>query len=226
MKQSSYLLSAKNVSKSFSYPKSISILKDINIKLSKKETVAITGPSGSGKSTLMHILGTLEPPTAGTILWFGKQLKRESEISVTRNNRIGFVFQNKNLLEEYTLLENILIKAKIRRESCKKNSEANKRAHQLIERVGLLPRINFPIKYLSGGEKQRAAVARALMNDPDIILADEPTGNLDNTAACEVQSLLMECLKDFQKALIIVTHDMNFANLCNRQYALTDGRLT
>ncbi len=218
------IVDAKNIRKSFNCLEEINILNGVNIEVYKGETIAITGRSGCGKSTLLNILGTLEKPSSGELNLFGKEITNKNLFTI-RNKCIGFVFQSNNLLEEYTLLDNLLIKAKIGRKQSTKNSCSYREALHLLDRVGLSHRQNFYAKYLSGGEKQRAAIARALMNNPQLILADEPTGNLDNSAAKNIQDLLINCCKEFQKSLIVVTHDTNFANLCKRVLHLNEGVL-
>jgi lipoprotein-releasing system ATP-binding protein len=143
-----------------------------------------------------------------------------------RNKKFGFVFQSSNLLEEYTLLENILLKAKIGRRPTFKGSKAYEEALSFIEQVGLSHRLKFPVKYLSGGEKQRAAIARALMNDPDLILADEPTGNLDKHSKEQIETILLNSCQKFNKSLIVVTHDIDFSKLADTKLQLENGLLT
>lgn len=219
-----FVMEAKNLHKSFTYPRKITILKDISLSVNKGETISIVGASGSGKSTLLHILGTLETPTSGELSFFGKPVT-EAEIPELRNKRIGFVFQMGNLLEEKTLLENVLIKAKIAREPTGPKKSAHEEALFLLDRVGLYDRIDFPVKYLSGGEKQRATIARALMNNPSLILADEPTGNLDALSGQTIQNILISTCKELGKSLIVVTHDLHFADLCDRKCELHEGIL-
>lgn len=216
------VLVAKNIKKDFSSPEKIAVLKGINFSVDNYETVAILGVSGSGKSTLLHIIGTLEAPTAGQLSLFGNILKQH-DIADLRANNIGFVFQSGNLLEDETLLDNLLIKARIARRSVTKNSPAYVEALSLLDKVQLGHRKNFLVKHLSGGEKQRAAIARALVNNPALILADEPTGNLDTASSKVVQELLIQCCKQMQKSLIVVTHDKEFASKCDRRLVLTDG---
>jgi lipoprotein-releasing system ATP-binding protein len=218
------ILEASGVCKEFLIPKKIAVLSDINLRVHQGETLSIIGPSGCGKSTLLHILGTLESPSKGELIYFGKPCKKSS-IPHLRNKEIGFVFQSGNLLEEYTLLENLLIKAKIARRSTEKHSASYKEAVNLLDQVGLGHRIEFPVKYLSGGEKQRASIARAFMNDPHLVLADEPTGNLDETQASSIQELLTECCRAKGKSLVVVTHDPHFARLCDHVYELENGIL-
>ena len=218
------LVSIQDIFKNFSYPKPISILKGISLSIYPEESLVITGPSGSGKSTLLQILATLETPTSGSISFQGNPLLPHL-LPKVRNQHYGFVFQSGNLLEEYTLLENLLLKAKIARRATHKKSSAYKEALCLIERLDLTDRIDFPLKYLSGGEKQRVAIAIALVNDPDLILADEPTGNLDKRSSEKVQNILLNCCKTLTKALVVVTHDQNFVNLFERRLHLHEGKL-
>lgn len=218
------VLSARGIQKHFYQEAKLEVLKDVSLEVGKSETIAIVGVSGCGKSTLLYILATLEKPTSGTLELLGIPIEKHCE-SYIRNHLMGFIFQSGNLLEEYSLLDNLLIKAKIARKAVHKQSESYQKAISLLEKVGLSSRMNFLVKYLSGGEKQRAAIARALMNDPEIILADEPTGNLDVQSAKNIQELLINCCKEFQKSLIVVTHDTEFANLCDRTLKLHVGKL-
>lgn len=218
------VLVASNIKKSFSSPEKIEILKGVNLSISPCETVAIVGASGSGKSTLLHILGTLESPSEGHLSFFGNLLKQH-DISKLRSHRVGFVFQSGNLLEDETLLDNLLIKAKIARRNIHKNSPAYLEAIELLEKVQLIHRKDFLVRHLSGGEKQRAAIARALVNNPSLILADEPTGNLDKNTSKQIEDLLLNCCKQLKKSLIVVTHDHNFADKCDRKMSLVDGAL-
>lgn len=211
------ILQAKKVYKRFEKPAPVEVLKGVSLEVQAGETVAITGKSGEGKSTLLHILGTLEKPSEGAIFICGKPLLNLPEI---RNRHIGFIFQTFNLLEDYTVLENIMMPAKIGRRPL-----SVEKALQLLEEVGLSHRADFPSKLLSGGEKQRAAIARALCNDPDLILADEPSGNLDHAHSIVIHELLINSAKKRNKALVIVTHDKELASLCDRGYLLMDGVL-
>lgn len=218
------ILFAKDIKREYYHPEKVSVLKGISLGIYAGETLAIVGASGSGKSTLLHILGTLEKPTSGELFFHGKSID-VSMLSQIRNQHFGFIFQSGNLLEEYTLLENILIKARIGKRPIHKGSEAFEEATSLLALVGLSHRLNFPVKYLSGGEKQRAAIARALMNNPNLILADEPTGNLDELSSKNVEEILISCCKELKKSLILVTHNHHFANLCDRTMQLADGVL-
>lgn len=219
------ILVAKNIKKTFSQPIEIEILKGVSLDLFPGESIAIMGASGEGKSTLLQILGTLEEPSSGDLFIAGKSVLKNPS-PVLRNKHIGFVFQAFNLLEDYTVLQNVLMPALIGGKEVGKHSEAYAHAIQLLERVGLSERISFHTKFLSGGEKQRVALARALCNNPEIILADEPSGNLDHATSCHIHELLMESVKQFNKALIVVTHDAELASLCDRKVVLCDGHLT
>lgn len=219
------VLSARNLSKSFKTPTPTTILKEISLDVFAGQTVAITGKSGEGKTTLLHILGTLETPTSGTLEISGIP-SHPSTWSLLRNQKIGFVFQTYNLLEDYTVLENTLMPAKIRGDNTSPDSPAYHRALALLEEVGLSHRIDFPSKLLSGGEKQRVAIARAFENDPDLILADEPSGNLDQAHSRLIYNLLLKAASERGKALIVVTHDLELAALCKHHYALMNGELT
>jgi lipoprotein-releasing system ATP-binding protein len=219
------ILLAKNLSKSFKTPIPTLILKKISLEVFPGETVAITGKSGEGKTTLLHLLGTLESPSAGTLEISGIPAE-PSTWSLLRNQKIGFVFQTYNLLEDYTAFDNVLMPAKIGGHATNPGSPAHTRALQLLSEVGLSERIYFPSKLLSGGEKQRVAIARAFENDPDLILADEPSGNLDHAHSRLIYDLLLKAATIRGKALIVVTHDPELAALCGRHYALTNGVLT
>jgi lipoprotein-releasing system ATP-binding protein len=218
------LLKAQKLSKTFVRPTAVTIFQDLSLEIVEGEKVAIMGKSGEGKSTLLHLLGSLEKPSSGTLEF--RQIPYETlGVSKLRRNHVGFIFQAFNLLEEYTTLENVLMPAKIARKDVKKGSETYLRALRLLEEVGLSSRIHFPAKLLSGGEKQRAAIARALINDPDLILADEPSGNLDSSTSQIIYQLLLDCVHKKGKTLIVVTHDQILASLCDRTLILKDGIL-
>jgi len=182
----------------------VPVLEDVNLDLPAGSAISIMGPSGSGKSTLLQILGLLDPPTSGQYLFDGVEpwLLREAEQARFRNSRIGFVFQDHCLLPQCTVLENILMPTLVG----ERDDNAAIRARMLIERAGLTPRIDHFPAQLSGGEKQRVAIARALIRQPQLLLCDEPTGNLDETTAWQLLGLLAELQKDSQNILIIVTH--------------------
>ena len=212
------ILKAKDIHKTYNNPVKLHILKGINLELKKNHSIAIMGASGVGKTTLLHILGTLESFDTGTL----HILNNDKPANDIRNKHIGYIFQNYNLLEDLSLLENILMPAYIARKNIKKNSPSYKRALWLLEEVGLEKRADYPAKNLSGGEKQRAAIARAFCNDPDIILADEPSGNLDHANSKIIHKLLIDSVKKFNKSLIIATHDKELASLCDEIYILED----
>ncbi|NGX34080.1 MAG: Lipoprotein-releasing system ATP-binding protein LolD [Candidatus Anoxychlamydiales bacterium] len=214
------VLQAKNLHKSYKTPDNLQILKGISLTLKKNESIAIMGSSGAGKTTLLHILGTLESFDSGEISILDSACS-DNEI---RNKHIGFIFQSYNLLEDLTLLENILIPALIARKNIASKSIANKRAFLLLKEVGLTKRKNHLAKELSGGEKQRATIARAFLNDPDIILADEPSGNLDFENSKIIHKLLIESVKKYNKSLIVATHDKKLASLCDKIFYLENGK--
>lgn len=218
------ILRAKDIHKTFEEPTKVEVLSGISLEVESGQTIAITGKSGEGKSTLLHILGTLEKPTRGELEICGKDVASHP-LHQIRNEHIGFIFQTFNLLDDYTVIENVLMPAKIARKPTGEDSAAFKRALGLLDEVGLSSRAFFPAKVLSGGEKQRAAIARALCNDPELILADEPSGNLDHSHSVGIHELLIGSAKKWEKSLVIVTHDKELASLCNRTYLLMDGKL-
>jgi lipoprotein-releasing system ATP-binding protein len=209
---------ASDIHKTFDFPVSVPVLKGVSLEVAPGESVAIMGKSGEGKTTLLHILGALEPPSSG-------EVTIGSKTAASCRRSIGFIFQACNLLEDYTLLENLLMPARILRKNTKPGSEAFERVCKLLELTDLLHRKAFPIKLLSGGEKQRAAIARALVNDPDLILADEPSGHLDRANSDRIHQLLITLCKDFNKSLIVATHDMELAKLCDKTLHLKNGVL-
>lgn len=217
-------LQAKNIHKSFYTPKKLPILKGIDITVHQGESVAIMGRSGEGKSTLLQILGTLDTPCSGTLSIMRQEVTFFNKSKI-RNRNLSFVFQSFHLLEDYSALENILMPAKIGRKETAPGSETYKHAAELLDLVGLSDRASFNTKLLSGGEKQRVAIARALCNNPDIIFADEPSGNLDKVTAQSIHELLLGFARQKNKALIIVTHDESLATLCDTQYVMENGVL-
>ncbi len=219
-----HTLEAINICKVFESPRKISILEDISLSLAPGQSVAIIGPSGVGKTTLLHVLATLEMFSDGQLFLAGHNVLKEN-CAQLRNRHIGFVFQNFHLLEEYTVLDNILMPAYIGRKSIRPTSAIYEHARSLLQQVDLIDRKDFLSKQLSGGEKQRVAIARALCNNPDIIFADEPTGNLDDTNSAIIHTALLNCCKKMGKALVVVTHDLSLAKLCNRTYKLEGGKL-
>ena len=212
------VLKAIQLQKSFYNPKQIKILSGLDLLVHPGESVAITGRSGEGKSTLLQILGTLEDPCHGRLEIMGQQVGFFNK-SRLRNRHIAFIFQSFHLLEDYTAIENVLMPAKIARKAASKSHGMN-----LLAKVGLADRAEFPTKLLSGGEKQRVAIARALCNDPDLIFADEPSGNLDRETATLIHDLLIDFSRA-GKAVVIVTHNEDLANLCQTRYQLSQGRL-
>lgn len=218
------VLIAKNLSKVFLGPHPIEILKSVDLEVNRCEVIAITGRSGSGKSTLLNILGTLETATSGSISLCGYDTANTSP-TLLRNKHIGFIFQAFHLLEDFSLIDNILMPAKIASYPTSKQSAAYQRALELMGIMGLSCSAHQITKNLSGGEKQRVCLARALCNQPDLILADEPTGNLDRVNAELVSSLLITTAKKEKKSIILVTHDEDLAALCDKTFHLKDGFL-
>lgn len=218
------MLQARAISKTYeSAAGPVPVLEDVNLELQPGEAASIMGPSGSGKSTLLHILGLLDPPTGGQLTFDGVEpwSLKESEQARFRNAHIGFVFQDHCLLPQCTVLENVLTPALVG----ERDDSVTKRAEDLIERAGLLPRIaRFPSQ-LSGGEKQRVAIARALIRRPKLLLCDEPTGNLDETTAWQLLTLLAEMQKETGAILIVVTHSPAIAAEFSRQYTMRERRL-
>jgi lipoprotein-releasing system ATP-binding protein len=223
MKIGKLLLELNGVSKDYG---DVDVLRDVNLRLDGGEAIAIVGPSGSGKSTLLNIIGTLDRPTSGTVSFDGDDLRRLSpdEIAPVRNRKIGFVFQLHHLLPQCTILENVLIPT-LAAASKGRNDEAHLRAERLLERAGLGRRKLQRPGQLSGGERQRAAVVRALINQPRLLLADEPTGSLDRASAENLRKLLIELNRDEGVALIVVTHSMELARGLDRTYEMRDGSL-
>ena len=219
-------LSVENVTKQFpTSAGSIEVLRDVSLELSAGENLAILGPSGSGKSTLLHILGTLLPPTTGVVRFGGQDPTKLDEAALARfrNQQIGFVFQDHHLLPQCTVLENVLVPALA---EGKVGGAIVDRAHGLLKRVGLSDRLTHRPAELSGGERQRVAVARALICRPSLLLADEPTGNLDRTTAASISQLLLEVAAEHKMMLIAVTHSQELAQMLARRMELDDGRLT
>ena len=202
------------------------VIRDVSLSSSRGEAVAIMGPSGSGKSTLLFMIGTLETPTRGTITLDGRNpfVLSGRELAAFRNQRIGFVFQDHHLLPQCSALENVLIPT-MAPGSTLKGREAEQGARRLLERVGLADRLEHRPAELSGGERQRVAIARALINSPPVILADEPTGNLDRRTADTVADLLLELHQEEKTILLLVTHSLALAERFSRRAELLEGRL-
>lgn len=218
------LVQAVGLYKSYSDGRRIDVLIDLDLQVAAGEAVAIVGQSGVGKSTLLHVLGTLDHPTGGKVLFDGVDLfsLRDREQALLRNREIGFVFQFHHLLPDFTALENVMMPGLIRGMS---TGEAEPRARAVLERVGLGERLTHKPGELSGGEQQRVAVARAIALSPRLVLADEPTGNLDPATAAEVQRLLMDLNREQHITLIMVTHNEAFAASAHRTLRLQDGQL-
>lgn len=217
-------ITAINLTKQFETPTgSLKILDGINIELGRGENLAVVGPSGSGKSTFLHIIGTLDRPSEGSVSLLGDDpfALPEAKLAEFRNNNIGFVFQEHHLLPQLSALENVLIPAVARGKTTR--SDEN-RATELLQRVGLSERLTHRPGQLSGGERQRVAVARALMNEPSILLADEPTGSLDHANAQSIGQLLLDLQKEDEVTLVCVTHNDELASRFDRGVRLDDGR--
>ena len=204
---------------------SLKVLDGVSLALDRGDAVAIMGPSGSGKSTLLHIMGTLDSPTAGTVQLDGTTpfTLNEQDLAAFRNRRIGFVFQDHHLLPQCSVLENVLIPTLVNRDADK--PALLKSAKELLDRVGLSGRLDHRPAELSGGERQRVAVARALIQKPLLVLADEPTGNLDRASAATVGKLLIELNEQQQSILVVVTHSRELADAFPKRLEMGDGRL-
>ena len=203
---------------------SIDVLQGVNLDLGIGETVAIVGASGIGKSTLLHILGTLDRPDSGTLEFQGEDvfLYNDFKLAQFRNRTIGFVFQFHHLLPEFSALENAMMPALINGFD---KADASKAAEEILVRVGLQDRLNLRVGKLSGGEQQRVALARALVLKPAVLLADEPTGNLDNINSDQVHQLVLELNRELSMTLVVVTHNMELASYMSRCVTIADGRL-
>ncbi len=213
------MLVAQNITKNYG---DLSVLKGVNIEINKGEIVSIVGSSGAGKSTLLHILGTLDVPTKGTIFLNNKQTNhlKGKALAAFRNKHIGFIFQFHHLLPEFTAIENVCIPGWI---AGTKKTEVQARANILLQTLGLEDRLHNKPHQLSGGEQQRVAVARALINNPSIILADEPTGNLDSANGKELFKLFIELRNTLQQTFLIVTHNEELAAMGDRVVVMKDG---
>jgi lipoprotein-releasing system ATP-binding protein len=215
------MLTARNLTKNYS---NLHVLKGVSMSVSAGEIVTIVGSSGAGKSTLLHLLGTLDTPSSGEV-WLNDvnlALLRGNALADFRNRHMGFIFQFHHLLPEFTALENVCIPGYI---AGTKKAAVKERAAFLLETLGLADRIGHKPNELSGGEQQRVAVARALINTPDIVMADEPTGNLDSHNARELHQLFIELRDKFKQTFIIVTHNEELAPLSDRQLVMRDGRI-
>jgi len=225
------VLELRNVAKYYDSPagaEPVCVLRDVTLQVAAGESIAITGPSGSGKSTLLNIIGALDRPSAGIVLLDGRDLSQlnDRELAAIRNRQIGFIFQLHHLLPQCTALENVLVPT-LASHSAENNrgAQARLRAHRLLERVGLGNRLSHRPGQLSGGERQRVAVVRALINHPEMLLADEPTGALDRASADSLMQLLVELNHEEGVTLILVTHSLELASRMSRVLKLRDGVL-
>ena len=215
------MIKLEGITKSFG---SLQVLKGIDLEINKGEIISIVGPSGAGKTTLLQIMGTLDEPDAGVVQIDGTMVSRmkEKELSAFRNKNIGFVFQFHQLLPEFTALENVMIPALIAGVSSK---EAHERAMKILDFIGLVDRASHKPNELSGGEKQRVAVARALINDPAVILADEPSGSLDTHNKEDLHQLFFDLRDRLGQTFVIVTHDEGLAKITDRTVHIVDGMI-
>ncbi len=213
------MISAKNITKNYG---TLNVLRGVDLEIQKGEIVAIVGKSGAGKSTLLHIIGTLDRADKGQVIINSEDVSRmnNKRLAEFRNQNIGFIFQFHHLLPEFSAIENVMIPALI---GSRKESVARKRAAELLDYLGLINRLTHKPTELSGGEQQRVAVARALMNAPSVVFADEPTGNLDSASSKDLHELLFQLRKDFQQTFVIVTHNEELAAMSDRTLTMQDG---
>ncbi len=224
MNNETHLIECKHIDKTYQMGDAIvTALSDIHLTVNRGEHIAILGPSGSGKSTLMNILGCLDKPSKGSYILAGKDVSdlSKNELAIIRNHKVGFIFQSFNLLAYASALENVALPLVYRGVTAAKR---NKKAAELLAEVGLSDRMHHMPSELSGGQRQRVAIARALITDPDLILADEPTGNLDSKTGDEVM-VLFEQLVALGKTIMIVTHDLELSKRCQRVIEIKDGRI-
>lgn len=215
------MISIKNITRDFG---TLQVLKGIDLDINRGEILSIVGPSGAGKTTLLQIIGTLDRATSGSVMYEGEEVMRykDTQLAQFRNRHIGFVFQFHQLLPEFSVLENVAMPALI---GGKKHSEAYARAKELVEYLGLGQRLDHRPSQLSGGERQRVAVARALVNNPSVILADEPSGSLDSHNRAELHQLFFDLRRDLGQTFVIVTHDESLAADTDRIVHMQDGRI-
>ena len=222
------ILEARNIKKKFRQgDREIEVLKGVDFKVKRNSVNSIIGVSGAGKSTLLHIMGALEKPTSGNIVFDGMEIQNmnNDELAGFRNKKIGLVFQFFNLLPEFNALENVMLPAMISRESGSRSQASRDKAAALLEEVGLKDRMNHRPADLSGGEQQRVAIARALVNDPVLLLADEPTGNLDRETAMAVYGIMIEMSRSKNTSFVVVTHDEELVRQSDYLFHLKDGKL-
>ncbi len=215
------MIKLQNITKSFG---NLQVLKGINLEIAKGEIASIVGPSGAGKTTLLQIMGTLDRPDGGKVLYQGNDIMQmnDAKLSAFRNKNIGFIFQYHQLLPEFTAIENVMMPALI---AGNKISQCRRQAQELLEFMGLAQRTNHKPAELSGGEQQRVAVARALMNKPQVILADEPSGSLDTKNKDELHAIFFKLRNEMGQTFVIVTHDEKLANSTDRTIRINDGRV-
>lgn len=215
------MIELRGINKSYG---NLRVLDDVSLSIGSNEIITIVGPSGAGKTTLLQIAGTLDRPDSGAVLYDGEDIARfnDRRLSAFRNRNIGFIFQFHQLLPEFTALENVALPAMIAGESSRK---AQKRAAELLDMLGLGDRLRHKPTQMSGGERQRAAIARALVNSPGVIFADEPTGSLDSRNRDEIRSAIADLRKTLGQTFVIVTHDLSMSSIADRTVRMADGRI-
>ncbi|MBD5340425.1 MAG: ABC transporter ATP-binding protein [Bacteroides sp.] len=215
------MLELRNINKSYG---SLQVLSDVSLTIGRNEIVTIVGPSGAGKTTLLQIAGTLDRPESGTIVYDGKEISslNDKKLSAFRNHNIGFIFQFHQLLPEFTAQENVALPAMIGGTPRRKAME---KAAELLDLLGLAERMRHKPAQMSGGERQRTAIARALINDPEVIFADEPTGSLDSRNRDEIRSIIADLRQRFGRTFVIVTHDPSMTTIADRVITMADGKI-
>lgn len=219
------LLDAKNLTRTLDGEIKVTLVKDVSLKIEEGQFTSITGPSGSGKSSLLYLLGLLDKPTTGNIFVEGIDTTKldENDLAAFRLEKLGFIFQFHFLLPEFTAIENVMLP--MQRLGSRSQREQRTRAEELLESVGLKEQMHKLPKQMSGGQNQRAAIARALANDPALVMADEPTGNLDTHSAATVQQILRDIAHTSGRAVVAVTHDESFAQLADKRVHIVDGKI-